>query len=423
MRDKKNEKFWGTEKTYEVYKKWPPPRVLSLPLYKSPSQNIFKPIFLIFGMYFHIITTVECNSQCRYCYKKSWEDLENSPSSGKTLNENFNFDFATPPKIEYPIEDLKKFLSKEGSHTLTFYGGEPLTEIDKIKEIMDKIPARYMIQTNGLLLDKLDKKYVNQFKILLVSIDGIKEITDFNRGKGTYEKVMSNINIIRKNGFSGEIIARMVVDEYSNVSSNVKHLFEIGFDSVHWQLDAGFYSSDFSKRKFADYIKKYNLQVKELANWWLEEMAQGRVRKIYPFLGIFESLYYGKKEKLRCGSGYANYTISTNGNIAACPIMHDAQKFQVGNISSENPEKLKKIYVASPCTSCDIKDLCGGRCLYANKAKLWPEEGENLICDSVRNLIDSIKKILPQIKALIEKGTINLEQFNYEKYSGPEIIP
>ena len=44
-------------------------------------------------------------------------------------------------------------------------------------------------------------------------------------------------------------------------------------------------------------------------------MKVGKVLKIYPFLGIFDSLYYKTKTKLRCGSGYANYTINTNGNI------------------------------------------------------------------------------------------------------------
>ena len=40
-----------------------------------------------------------------------------------------------PEKINYKIEDLKKFLGK--GHVLTFYGGEPLLEIERIKEIVD----------------------------------------------------------------------------------------------------------------------------------------------------------------------------------------------------------------------------------------------------------------------------------------------
>ena len=369
-------------------------------------------------MYFHIITSIDCNSECRYCYRKSCEDF------GNDLNETFKFDFSMPPRIKYSVNDLKSFLAKSKTrHTLTFYGGEPLMDIEKIKEIMDNVDARYMLQTNGKLLDKLPKEYVNRFELMLISIDGDKKITDFNRGEGTYDKVISNIQLIRKNGFKGELIVRMVVDEHSSLATDVKHLLSTGFDAVHWQLDAGFYQQDFKSRNFSEFSKKYNAEVSELLDYWVNEMKKGKVLKIYPFLGIFESLYYSKTEKLRCGSGFANYTIAPNGKISVCPIMHDATVFQVGDILKDNPDNLKQIFVEEPCKSCDIYGLCGGRCLYANKANLWPKEGQDLICNTVRHLINEIRSKLPEIKKLIKEGKITEKQFAYEKYAGPEIIP
>ena len=145
--------------------------------------------------------------------------------------------------------------------------------------------------------------------------------------------------------------------------------------------------------------------------------------KIYPFLGIFETLYYNKKEKLRCGAGYANYTISTNGNISICPIIHDATAFYIGDIYNSNSESLKTIFVEEPCIDCDILDICGGRCLYANKAKLWPEQGQKLICNTIQNLIETIKNKLPEINSLIKQNIISEKDFYYEKYNGSEIIP
>lgn len=370
-------------------------------------------------MYFHIITSIDCNSECRYCYTKSCNDF------GNDLNKIFHFDFSMPARIKYSTEQLKQFLARSNTkHTLTFYGGEPLMDIEKIKEIMDNIDARYMIQTNGKLLNELPKEYVNRFEIILISIDGNKKLTDFNRGNGTYDKVISNIALIKKNGFKGELIARMVVDEHSNVFESVKHLFSIGFGAVHWQLDAGFYQQDFKSRNFLEFSKKYNAEVSQLLDCWVDTMKkEGKVLKIYPFLGLFELLYYNRKTKLLCGSGHSNYTIAPNGKISVCPIMHDATVFQVGDIKTENPEKLKKIFVEEPCTSCDILETCGGRCLYANKAKLWPKEGQEIICNTVRHLINGIKSRLPEIKELIKQEKISEKQFFYEKYSGPEIIP
>lgn len=366
--------------------------------------------------------TKQCNSKCRYCYGKSMEDC------GEKINEKFKFDFQMPERASYFVEELNKFVKKDKNPVLTFYGGEPLIEIDKIKEIMDKIKSRYMIQTNGLLLDKLPLKYTNKFDKILVSIDGDKEITDFNRGIGTYDKLIENISLIKKNGFNGELIARMTLSSsgaYNNIYENVKHLVEIGFDSIHWQIDAGFYEDDWKnhEKEIKHFFDRYNNEIRELAKFWIDEMHNGRVLKLYPFLGIFDSLFNGKKFQLRCGSGYANYTIAPDGAISVCPIMFDMEDFFVGNIKTSNPNDLKKIYVKNFCKNCDILEICGGRCLYANYAELWPSEGQKLICKSIGNLIDSVREIIPEIQKLIIEKKISERDFSYEEFSGPEIIP
>jgi len=370
-------------------------------------------------MYFHVMLGTECNSQCRYCYIKSCEDF------GNDLSKKFKIDFSMPPVLQYDIKALKEFVERsDKKQVLTFYGGEPLLHLDKIKEIMDSIPnARYMLQTNGKLLDKIPENYLKRFELILVSIDGDKEITDFNRGEGTYDLVMKNVKLIKDKGFKGELIARMVIDEHSMLLKQVKHLVDIGFNSVHWQLDAGFYASDYEKRDFKGFVERYNKEVGQLADAWVNEMSRGRVLRIYPFLGILESVMYGKKERLRCGSGYANYTIAPNGKIGVCPIMHDFVDFQVGDIFKSDPDKLKEVFVGEPCSSCDILDLCGGRCLYANKTSLWPKEGQKLICESIRFLIETIKGKVPEIRGFLDQSFIKEKDLVYEKYTGPEIIP
>lgn len=68
--------------------------------------------------------------------------------------------------------------------------GEPLLEIEKIKEIIDKIHVPFRMQTNGKLLDKIPFNYLKKIDKILISLDGDKERTNFNRGEETYEKVM-----------------------------------------------------------------------------------------------------------------------------------------------------------------------------------------------------------------------------------------
>ena len=342
------------------------------------------------------------------------------------LQNKFDFDFSAPEDLKIDLKKLNNFLEK--GDTLIFYGGEPLVKIKKIIEIMDSIPKdkeiRFYMQTNGKLLNELPEKYLKKFPKILISIDGDKKRTDLNRGKGTYDLVLKNVKKIRKN-FKGEIVARMTIesDVGADIFKQVKYLINLKlFDSIHWQLDAGFYKNDFNEKEFSNFVNEYNREIKKLIDFWVEEMKNGNVLKIYPFLGIFESLYYETKTKLRCGSGYANYTITTNGIITACPIMNNIKNFYCGDLNSKH-ENLKKIEISSPCTKCKYFDICGGRCLYSNYAKLWPEQGQYLVCKTIIFLIESLKEKIPDIKKLINKKTISEKDFNYEKYFGPEIIP
>ena len=279
------------------------------------------------------------------------------------------------------------------------------------------------MQTNAKLIDKLPKQFMNKFSRILVSIDGNKERTDYNRGKGTYDKVLENLKLIRKNGYQGEIVARMTLSEFPDIFEQVEHLLTIKeFDSVHWQLDMGFYKHDFNKEKYSKFVKEYNNSITKLLNLWLKKIKQGKILKLYPFLGIFNSIYNNRTTKLRCGAGYAGFAITTKGNIVPCPIMNNIKNFFLGNLDSKIKD-LKEIKIESPCTECSYLNLCGGRCLYSNKAKLWPQKGQELICNTIKHLINSIKKITPEIKQLRKKNTIKESQFNYEKYFGPEIIP
>ncbi len=369
-------------------------------------------------MNYHIILTERCNLRCNYCFEKSMKEFDNG------LEEKFDYDMKTPTDSEVQIKDLKKFLKPED--TLIFYGGEPLVKIDKIKEIIDNINCRFCMQSNGILLNELPIEYLKKIDKMLLSIDGCKERTNTNRGEGKYETLIKNIKQARENGYIGEIVARMTLS-YPDIYEQVMHLTKlIGeeiFDSVHWQIDAGFYKNDFNKEKFSEFVKEYNLQINKLLNFWVDNMRRRKVWKFYPFLGIFDTLYYEKKSLLPCGSGHSNFTINTCGKISACPIMNSVKNFYCGNLTTPKNE-IKQIKISDKeCNECNYFDICGGRCLYWREAKLWPEEGDKLICKTIIHLIEGIKKRIPEIKKLIAEGKINEKDFEFEKYFGPEIVP
>jgi uncharacterized protein len=374
-------------------------------------------------MFFHVMLTTQCNLQCRYCFGEAEDDFD-ADFSG------LDVDYSLPKKASYTWQQLAQFCSRDTECVLTFYGGEPLLCIDEIKQIMDAVkPKHFMIQTNGLLLDKLEPEYVNRFHTILVSIDGDEALTNYYRGTGTYRKLVSNLRLIMQNGFQGELIARMTVMEQTDIYKQVTWLLnnsEFSFNSVHWQLNAGFWQNDYAKRDFKNWSQNsYIPGLKRLAQFWVDQMqAKGTVLKLYPFLGIAHSLLHKNPSLLRCGGGWTNYAIQTDGTIIPCPTMWGMKNYYIAHIRNAHPLKLKQVPIRNePCISCDIRNICGGRCLYANITKRWNNEAYAAVCNTVKSLVNAIETQLPKIKQLISNGNISLSDFEYMKYNGAEIIP
>jgi uncharacterized protein len=375
-------------------------------------------------MFFHVILTTDCNLQCRYCFGESLDDFDEDFS-------DIEVDYDLPSKVNYDLDLLDKFCRKDPDCVLTFYGGEPLLQVNVLRQVMDKVePKHFMIQTNGLLLNKLEPKYVNRFHTMLVSIDGEEALTDYYRGNGTFRKVTDNLKLVKRNGFKGELIARMTVMEQTDIYKQVRWLLdndEFSFSSVHWQLNAGFWGNDYRRRNFEQWAKtSYIPGVKKLAEFWVDQMEErGVVLKLYPLLGIADSLLHEEKNcLLRCGGGWINYAIQTDGYIIPCPTMWGMKEYYLGHIAESDPLSLGKILVNNtPCTECNVFGVCGGRCLYANVTKRWSDQAYAEVCNTVKGLIRSVEGQLQRIRKLVNNGTISLADFDYFKYNGCEIIP
>jgi uncharacterized protein len=377
-------------------------------------------------MFFHVILTNACNLQCKYCFGESLDDFDEEFGVG-----DIEVDYDLPRKLTYDLGLLEGFCSQDRECVLTFYGGEPLVQMDELRQIMDRVqPKHYMIQTNGLLLDKLEPKYTNRFHTILVSIDGQEALTDGYRGAGTYRKVIDNVKLIKKNGFTGELIARMTIMEQTDIEKQVKYLLDnpdFPFSSIHWQLNAGFWGNDYKRRNFEEWVKRsYVPGVERLVDFWVNQMqTDGTVLKLYPILGIANSLLHEEKNCLmRCGGGWINYAIQTDGYVIPCPTMWGMKEYYLGHIKDVNPLKLKKLFVnQKPCVDCKILGVCGGRCLYTNITKRWTDEAYSKVCYTVEQLIKAIESEVPRIRRLIKDGRVQLEDFDYLKYNGAEIIP
>ncbi len=361
-------------------------------------------------MNWFIITSTQCNLRCRYCMNEPHPDL--------------------PLKPVWKTEKLIEFLSSDPSPTICFYGGEPLLEMDRIMEIMDKIDAtHYTLQTNGLLLNKLPTEYLIRFSTILVSIDGDRETTDINRGKGTYDKLQANILDIRSRGFAGDLIARMAISETSDIYKDVLYLIEteeLTFDHVHWQLDVQWDEGIETRWKdFTRWMARYNQGILKLVGYWNVNLKNGEIKGLVPFLGIFRHILNDRSTDLPCEAGLRSFAIRTDGKITFCPLPPEYEHFIVGNIETNTSNELENaIGVGKTCLECEVYNLCGGRCLFAEKTKLWGDSGFDLVCETVKHLIKELKSIRTDVEKLIEKGIVQKSDLEYPEYNNTtEIIP
>lgn len=139
-----------------------------------------------------IFPTENCNFRCNYCY------------------ENFKVGLMS----SQIVDDILKMLDKKKFRYLavSWFGGEPLININKFEEISKKLITfcrerkviyTSNITTNGYNLDFETFKKIRKLKVsnFQVTIDGLATTHDKNRhdinGRGTWEKIIKNLLTIK----------------------------------------------------------------------------------------------------------------------------------------------------------------------------------------------------------------------------------
>ena len=140
------------------------------------------PPFLILSI------TSNCNLKCAGCYAEATGTLCNNQSNKNLQTEQWT-------KIIKEASDL-------GVFGFIIAGGEPflMPNLLKISEVFND--RLFLIFTNGTILGDPEYKKLKRLKntIIIVSIEGSKELTDLRRGSGVYEKALSTINKLDDNG-------------------------------------------------------------------------------------------------------------------------------------------------------------------------------------------------------------------------------
>jgi Arylsulfatase regulator (Fe-S oxidoreductase) len=193
-------------------------------------NNIFQLPHIVFEV------TNSCNLDCTYCcFGKLYEGYDTR--NFKNINTHKAIKL-----LEYIVG--LRIQNKNDKLTISFYGGEPLLNINFIKRIVGisnqlisekEINIDYQMTTNATLIHKhIDFLVLNNFR-LLISLDG-NEVNQsyrvFKNNNNSFQRVIENISIIQRD-YPEYFIKNVDFNAVLHDRNSVKSIYEFIYSRYH----------------------------------------------------------------------------------------------------------------------------------------------------------------------------------------------
>lgn len=312
----------------------------------------------------YILLTDTCNLTCDYCFEKAY-------ITGGNMGRN-----VADTSIKRIGEYLKQF---NGELIITFYGGEPLINIDIAIYIMDGLSVydnvRFQLITNGTLITESIATKLKCHPVLIgVSVDGCEKVHNFHRkyanGENTYSDVVKAIKLLADYDYKVGISITLTMEMICNNGSFINWLKSIPIESISFNLLRCTFKT------FEEAEQYY----KKAAEFMFEIYLTAREYALYEY-NIFKRLkclYEGGLLFSECAASSGNQiTIDTNGNIYTCQICREPQSL-LGHIENFDFSKIPSISMGKSiplfcdyCEGCYAMPVCGGGCPVQDKNMLY----------------------------------------------------
>jgi len=183
--------------------------------------------------------TEHCNLNCTYC---TLGELYDFGDKKRRRKRNINISYAIN-LLKY-VFDLKQ-RNKEKELLISFYGGEPLVNIQFIKQIVKKanqlnseaaLVLGFAMTTNATLLHKHIHFLVENNFRLMISLDGNEEGHSYrvfaNNDKNSFQQVVTNINMIQRD-FPAYFTNNIQFNAVLHNRNSVKSIYEFVYSRYH----------------------------------------------------------------------------------------------------------------------------------------------------------------------------------------------
>lgn len=327
------------------------------------------------SLHIFVVTTV-CNMNCIYCQANNGIEC-----SHLIMNKDM-----AEKAVDVALQSPERFLGFE------FQGGEPLTNFEVIKHIVEyaeihkgKHDITYTVVTNLTLLNDEMLEFFARYSFgISTSMDGNEKIHDKNRsyvdGTGTFKRVINAVDRVRKAGL--QIGAIETTTRFSlNFPKEIVHSYiDMGFESIFIRplTPLGKAAKSWGKIGYSpeEFIEFYHQALDELieinkkGRFIKEDHAAILLRKIRgDFMNYMEL-------RSPCGAGVGQLAYYADGNIFTCDegrMLHEMGQsaFQLGNVYNSTYKDLinnsicKTVCAASvletipTCCDCVYQPYCG----------------------------------------------------------------
>jgi len=180
--------------------------------------------------------TERCNLKCKYCgYGELYGNKSHSHNRDLHVNNAISV-------LEY-IKDLwlRGYDSNGKSNIyISFYGGEPLLNMDVVKDIISFIEREmnmfekkfiYTMTTNALLLKKHISYLIEKDFQLLISLDGNRDATSYRiypNSKPAFDNIINNVDYVKflyPDYFEKKVSFNAVLNDKSTVNEINKYIY------------------------------------------------------------------------------------------------------------------------------------------------------------------------------------------------------
>lgn len=364
--------------------------------------------------------TTKCNLCCRYCYNAK----ERNSVTEKTL------------PLEIAKAGINWYFSKNDSRHIRFYGpGEPTQEFDTLRDITAYAKAHpnrgsdvtVEIQTNGVFAENVRDWALDNFNIMWMSFDGMKDIQSYNRplnplyseafhNRSSADVLEDNVRwLITNKGDRNLMVGARVTITDINIDRQIQmvdYFYDLGIRYI-W-TNPLFYSVGRVPVCMDDQKKaSYHFDMDLYLEHYLKAFNYAKSKGI--FWGSFLAINFDGQSSYhcRCCNPLSAPHLTPDGFISACDMVvlgsepYHMSPFIVGkwNCDSQSfdlfEEKIKILNQRTStnlvhCQSCEVRFHCGGYCLGETVNEFGRLDGQNKIkCEAIRQLYSKLGMCKP----------------------------